>query len=307
MARGWRWAIRGLLAVLVLAAAALYWLFYDNRMPNAGRFDLDIAAIRAEASRLPGAKPTRIEVEFISEQQAPKIAMVAGTDWAKINLMRASYRIVAPDQSTIIDTAYDQATAKTFEAGRYDTAAWSRMIDAMRKATHIVVTHEHSDHIGGLMQHPDLATVLPKARLNPEQFAISEHTKPVSWPPGSRAGYKPFAYEGVRAIAPGIVLIRARGHTPGSQMIYVERADGREYLFMGDAASMADNVALQRIRSRLVTDFFTHEAREPVMLQTQALGALQRAHPKIALIPGHDADAVRNYIRSGQLNQGFAP
>jgi glyoxylase-like metal-dependent hydrolase (beta-lactamase superfamily II) len=302
-----RWVLRIVIGLIIIAAGAVYWLFYDNRMPTEGRFPLDIATIRAEAERLPGPKPTIIEVEFVSRERQPRIAMVAGTSWAKANLTRASFRIVAPGETTIIDTAYDETTAGKFESGDYDKAAWSRLVAALDGATRIVVTHEHSDHIGGLINHPNLATVLPKALLNPEQFAVSPNIRPLVWPAGSRQGYTPFNYQGIRAIAPGIVLIRAPGHTPGAQMVYVQRADGQEYLFMGDVASMADNVRLQRIRSRLVTDWFTHEDRRAVMLQTQALGRLQQDVPNIALIPGHDADALSAFVKGGILRQGFSP
>jgi glyoxylase-like metal-dependent hydrolase (beta-lactamase superfamily II) len=104
-----------------------------------------------------------------------------------------------------------------------------------------------------------------------------------------------------------VVLIRAPGHTPGSQMIYVRRADGREYLFMGDVASLLGNVENQKIRSRLVTDFMTHEDRDAVMGQVMALHALHGAQPGIVLVPGHDAAAIDALIRDEALVAGFAP
>jgi glyoxylase-like metal-dependent hydrolase (beta-lactamase superfamily II) len=106
-------------------------------------------------------------------------------------------------------------------------------------------------------------------------------------------------------IAPGVVLIRAAGHTPGSQMIYVQRADGQEYIFMGDVASSADNIRLLKIRSRLVTDFMTYDDRNAVMLETKALHALAEAEPKIALVPGHDGGAIRDFERRGLFTSGF--
>jgi glyoxylase-like metal-dependent hydrolase (beta-lactamase superfamily II) len=302
-----RWVVRIALALLLIGSAAVYWLFYDNRMPTSGAFPLDIAALRAEAAKIPGEKPVRIEVETLSHTAEPRIALIAGTSWSNMDMIRVSYRVIAPDQTTIIDTANDPETAKATGADTVDPAAYRRILTAMRSATRIVVTHEHSDHIGGLMTSPDLQTILPKALLTPEQFAQSDRTRPLSWPARVRATYKPFNYCGIKAIAPGIVLIRAPGHTPGAQMIYVQRADGQEYIFMGDTASSADNVRLQRIRSRLVTDFMTYDDRHAVMLQTQALGRLQRAVPKLALVPGHDAEAINGFVKRGLLTAGFTP
>ncbi len=303
-----RWAKRAAKALAVLAiigAAAVYWLLYDNRMPSSGSFPLDISAIRAEAARLPGARPSAIQIETLSHSMLPKIAMVAGTSWAKIDEVRTSYRLVFPGATMIIDTGYDPKTAAIFKVDSYDTQAWKRVVAAMDSATQIIVTHEHNDHIGGLMASPHLAAILPKALLTPEQFADTDRTAPLTWPRALRAGFKPFIYSSIKAIAPGVVLIKAPGHTPGSQMVYVERADGQEYLFMGDTASDADNVRQQRIRARLVTSFFTYDDRDAVMLQTQALGALAKAEPKIALIPGHDGAAIAAFEKQGLLVRGF--
>jgi len=61
-----RWIVGIGAALAVAAVAAVYWLFYDNRMPGSGDFPLDLAAIRAEAGHFPGPGPTRIETEMVS-------------------------------------------------------------------------------------------------------------------------------------------------------------------------------------------------------------------------------------------------
>lgn len=147
--------------------------------------------------------------------------------------------------------------------------------------------------------------VLHKARITLEQFADTDRTWPVKWPEGSRTNFRPIVYDHLLAVAPGVVLIRAPGHTPGTQMIYLQRADGQEYIFMGDVASNADNIRLMRIRSRLVMDFMTHEDRTAVFLQTKALHQLSIDEPKIALVPGHDALAIGEFESQGLLKHGF--
>lgn len=293
------------IAAIVLAAA-LYWLFYDNRLPTNGRFPLDLAALRRAAGPV-GGGPARIEIEQLSHNDAPRLAMVAGTDWGTVDLVRASYRLVWPHRSVIVDTANSFALARQFGARRYDAAGWSRLLRAMDAADAIVVTHEHSDHLGGLMAAPDAVRLLAKARLTPEQVDAGPLSTPYRWPAAARARYRPLVYRGLYALAPGVVLIRAPGHTPGSQMVYVRRADGHEFLFTGDAASLLDNVRLQRIRSRYVTSYLGHHAddRRAVMLQTMALHRLIAENPALTIVPGHDGATFEALIRRGLLVRGF--
>src|SRR5690606_4378033 len=135
---------------------------------------------------------------------------------------------------------------------------------ALRTARLIVFTHEHSDHMAGLLRLPDFAAVSPKALITPEQAPGGAKTGDLPWPADARSVIRPFAYRGMQAIAPGVVLIRTPGHTPGSQMIFARLADGHEYLFTGDTATMARSWQQLRARSRLVGDFIVGEDRNAV-------------------------------------------
>jgi len=288
-------------SVAVLLLAATWWLFYDSGPAAAGRFPLDLAAIRAEASRLPGAPPERIEVEIVSHSAVPRTAMAAGTNWSSVDLVRASYRLVAPDRTLIVDTGYDAMGARAAKVDRFDPVARAHILAALDTADTIVVTHEHGDHLGGVLTSPHLATLLPHLRLTREQ--LDSHSAP-TWP-GSVARPQPLVYTGLHAIAPGVVLIKAPGHTPGSQMVYVRLASGREYLFMGDVASLADNVRLRHQRSRYVTRFISGDDRAAIAAQLRAIEDLHHQVPGLILVPGHDGPTIAALIGQGALVAGF--
>jgi len=109
------------------------------------------------------------------------------------------------------------------------------------------------------------------------------------------------------AVAPGVVLIKSPGHTPGRQLVYVQRADGVEVLFLGDVAWHWRNVEVVRERARLVTAVFLKEDRAAVLRELAELHRLADAEPKLNIVPGHDAARVERFTMAGVLEKGFVP
>lgn len=301
------WLKRSLIALGVLVAvggAAYYWLVVESRMPSDAAYALDIGEVRRMVAAVPGDKPVSVEVEKVAAFSFPATAIVAGDGWSQRELPVFSYRLVTPESSVIIDTALN-AELGGDNLVSFDADAYARMEQAMQTASLILITHEHMDHIGGLTAHADLPAVLPATKLTREQFDHPERSVPAKFPDGALQGYEPLDYDKYKVVAPGIVLIKAPGHSPGSQMIYVQRADGSEMLFIGDVAWHYRNIATQRERARLVTQFFLKEDRTAVFGQLAALKALNDAEPEIAIVPGHDGEIVGELIESGVLAEGF--
>lgn len=298
---------RALILIAILVALAIsafgayvYWMFYDNRLPESGEFVLDIDAIRAKATGIEGPLATHIEVETLSHTFAPKIAMAAGTDWSQVDLVRNSFRVNFPNKSIIIETGQSRANAMRFGAESYDDEAWDRLIDAMAEAETILITHGHPDHAGGLLELAAEDRIQSAAYLNAAQIEAMKFggLAATAFEPAFDSS-EPFA------VASGIVIIPAPGHSPGSQIIYVQLQDGREYLFVGDTASLADNIRLLRPRSRYVMTNIGSDDRPAVFLQSAAIQAVLKSEPEISLVPGHDAIETESLISRGVLVRGF--
>jgi glyoxylase-like metal-dependent hydrolase (beta-lactamase superfamily II) len=184
------------------------------------------------------------------------------------------------------------------------------MSAALSHASLILATHEHPDHVGGLLAQPDLRRLLAATRLTREQLAqlkANLNTDPfdaLHLPPSIFDGVRSLDYGRYQAIAPGIVLIKAPGHTPGSQMVYVRRSDGVEFLFLGDVAWQMRNVETTREKARLAA-WIAGEDRSAVRQELDALNRLHTAVPDLHMIPGHDAAAIDALVSNGLLARGF--
>jgi glyoxylase-like metal-dependent hydrolase (beta-lactamase superfamily II) len=182
----------------------------------------------------------------------------------------------------------------------YDSAAWDRVAKGLAEASAIYVTHEHTDHMGGGVADDKWARNL---RLTPIQLdsQVRNHA-PIS--PAVRAAVKPIAYDQYQAVAPGVVLIEAAGHTPGSQMVFVTRADGTEVLFTGDTAWLMENIEREQGPAKIVTMMMGGD-RNRNACQLAALDKIRKTDGKVAIMPGHDKSAMQSLSEQGVFIAGF--
>jgi glyoxylase-like metal-dependent hydrolase (beta-lactamase superfamily II) len=199
-----------------------------------------------------------------------------------------AWRLPVPGgKPIVIDSGMTAAAARQMGMEGFRTAAQARVNTALREAGLILITHEHPDHIGGLVALGGLP-LASAARLGPQQLpSAALASKMVPWPKGI-AVHAGLTSNGLQAVAPGIVVIPAPSHTPGSQMIFVRLADGREYLFAGDIATFAQSWQELRARSRLVADYVAPENRAEVYAWLKTIQALKQSAPKMTILAGHD-------------------
>jgi glyoxylase-like metal-dependent hydrolase (beta-lactamase superfamily II) len=267
----------------------------------------DLGDIRQMAGMIPGPKPLRVNVIKFAESRRTKNFAVKGLPAEPSVQARTAYQIVYADGTIMVDTGMDLATHKFFGRGveePYFPDAEARVAQGLQKAKAIIVTHEHGDHIGGLVRSEHFAELAPKTVLTRAQLdtLINAPQMPELTPtPEMVSRLRVIDYTGAMAFAPGIVLIKAPGHTPGSQMVYVALQSGKELLLAGDVAWHMDGVRLNRAKDAP----WIKEPAELMAAELDWLNGLSRTEHNLSIVISHDEEQRRAYIGQGVLGDGF--
>lgn len=290
--------------VVVVIVVAFQHFFLDEYPAKGTPFSLNISEARKLAMTKPDRLPVKIQSIIVAEGAFPANAVVAGESlFRKRALAFTANKVVYGDGYVIIDTAHDQSTQDEFFNGHpFYADKFNIVQSALEKAKLILFTHEHMDHVGGVSHALHFDLVAPHVGMTKEQME-GETLKDAKFPDGSLSKLKPVVYDQMISPEPGIVLIKAPGHSTGSQMIFVRLKDGKEFLFVGDIAWDMDNVTWQRGRPRLLS-MLLHEDRYAVRGQLEAIKAAAEKE-KLIVVVAHDKDQWEDYVKKGFLEAGF--
>jgi glyoxylase-like metal-dependent hydrolase (beta-lactamase superfamily II) len=297
-----------IVTALLLAGACFHVGYVPTRAQNGlPQWNANLANIRATSALIPGRRPLRVNVVKFAESRRTKNFSIKGAAADPSVQARTAFQVMYADGHIMVDAGMDEQVHRFFGRGveePYDIHAAQQVERALTTARLIVVTHEHGDHVGGVIHTSRARELAPKTILTRSQvqtLLTTPQMPEIKLTEEMAARYLVLDYDSYDPLAAGIVLIKAPGHTPGSQMIYIALESGQEYLLIGDAAWHMDGVRLMRGKD---APWIT-EDQNAVMSELKWLNEISRSEPRLVIVASHDDEEHAELIRKGLLGGRF--
>ena len=292
-------ALKTLCAVVLAAVFTVPLHGQDSGYPE----DL-LERVRQAADDVPGALPESINFIKFAESHRTFAAVIQGGADEPFVSARTAFQVVYPDGSLMIDAGMDETVHRFYGFGR-DEPYWPERNDrvqaALLAANLIIVTHEHGDHIAGILRSPNRDSLAAKSILTETQvrtLTTAPQLPEIGITEQQARDYLVVDYRLYQPVAPGVVLISAPGHTPGHQMIYVRVAGGTEYLFIGDVGWLLENVTELKLRP---AETIERIGEDPETLMSQLVWLRGVAEQGVVLVPSHDDRLLSRYAAEGLI------
>jgi glyoxylase-like metal-dependent hydrolase (beta-lactamase superfamily II) len=262
-----------------------------------------LTTVRALGGAVPGELPIAVSYLNAYEDSGTVGNAVDGAGSSKAFSVTGVFQVRFRHGWIMVDAAMDSAALHRGRSFKADNFA--QIETALEKANLIVITHEHVDHVQPLVKGPIADQVAPHTLLTREQIETLL-TKPkvafTSMDSSQVSRYLVVEYERAFPIAPGVVLIKAAGHTPGSQMVYVKLASGKEMILVGDIAWRGLGIDSQRQKPDSTSRFMS-EDRTAIGKQLAWLKNVQAQG--ITVVVSHDGTQLQTLAKRGVLTEGL--
>ncbi len=149
-----------------------------------------------------------------------------------------NYLIDTGDEVILVDTGLPAGTPEEHpdeKSPAYtgkDICSYLEALSALgyksEQVTKIVLTHKHSDHSGELKSFPGAKIFVNADELSAAELQGLDNLVPVTFTDGAY-----YNFPESQKIAPGVTMIRAKGHTNGNSIVIAEK-DGLFYMLHGD-------------------------------------------------------------------------
>jgi len=262
-----------------------------------------LTTVRALGGDIPGELPTAVSYLNVYEDSGVVGNAVDGAGSSKVFGVTGVFQVRFRHGWIMVDAAMDSSALHRSKSFKPDNFA--QVETALEKANLIVITHEHVDHVQPLVKSSIADQVAPHTLLTREQVETLL-TKPkvafTSMDSSQVSRYLVVEYDRALPIAPGVVLIKAAGHTPGSQMVYVKLASGKEMILVGDIAWRVLGIDTQRQKPDSTSRFMS-EDRTAIGKQLAWLKDLQSQG--ISVVVSHDGTQLQALAKRGVLSEGL--
>ncbi len=271
-------------------------------------FAPDLAAIRRLAGLLPGALPLAVNGIRVAASIRPRKFVIQGGDDSAVTMPRTAFQLVYPDCTVMIDAGMDKATHDSFSPDKpepYFPDAFARLERALDAARLVILTHYHADHVAGVVTAKNFSalarkTVASAATL--ELMVTSPHRPHLRITREQAALFVALDYPELYPVAPGVVLIKAPGHSPDQQMVYARLQSGREIVHSVDSAWIYDNILQLRPKAAP----WVKEDVPAIMAQLGWLKHLHDTEPNLTILVTHDDRRFDALVKSGRLGGELA-
>ncbi len=260
--------------------------------------------VREASTAIPGSAPESINFIKFAESHRTYAGVIEGGSDDPFVSARTAFQIVYAGGSVMIDAGMDEAVHRFYGFGR-DEPYWPDrndiVQDALVEASLILVTHEHGDHVAGVLRSPNRDQLAGKTILTESQIATlvnAPQLPEIQITAELAQDYVVVDYQLYLPVAPGVVLIKSPGHTQGHQMVYVRTAGGTEYLFIGDIGWLLENVTQLKLRPAATIERI---GEDPEALMAQLSWLNRVLEQGLHVVPSHDDVLLTRYAEQGLL------
>jgi len=267
-------------------------------------FVAELSEIRRLARLLPGPLPLAVNGIRVAASIRPNRFVIEGGDDTPITMPRTAFQVVYPDCTVMIDSGLDQETHDSFSTPDkrepYFPDQFAKLQQALDAARMIVLTHFHADHVAGVMRAANFEALAAKTLIGvatAQCLLNTPHRPHLAMTAEQVNQFIIFDYGQYYPVAPGIMLIKAPGHSADHQMVYIALASGREILHSVDVGWVLENI--RQIKGKAAP--WVKEDMPAVTGQLRWLNNVLRNEANITLLVTHDDALFMSAAAAGAI------